>query len=132
GGAQVDRFGNINTTVIGAYDNPKIRLPGSGGASEIAYHSQRLLIMMRMNPRSFVEKCDFVTSPGHKFVSGFGQHDQGKDRSEFGMPGRGPTAVITELGVLEFVAGEMVLTEIYPGVSPEEIQKACGWALKMA
>ncbi len=69
GGAQVDRYGNINTTVIGSYEKPTIRLPGSGGACEIATHAKKLLIMMKMSPRSFVEKCDFVTSPGHCFVS---------------------------------------------------------------
>ena len=69
GGAQVDRYGNINTTVIGDYENPRVRLPGSGGACEIAVHAQRVLILMRMSPRSFVEKCDFVTSPGHLFSS---------------------------------------------------------------
>ena len=66
GGAQIDKYGNINTTVIGNYQNPKIRLPGSGGACEIAVHARRLLVIMRMNKRAFVEKCDFVTSPGHR------------------------------------------------------------------
>ena len=69
GGAQVDRFGNINTTVVGDYAQPTVRLPGSGGACEIATHAKRLLIVMRMSPKSFVEKCDFVTSPGTQFES---------------------------------------------------------------
>jgi glutaconate CoA-transferase subunit B len=124
GGAQVDRFGNINTTVIGDYANPKVRLPGSGGACEIAVHSRRLLIVMRMSPKSFVEKCDFITSPGH-FM-------HGKSRSALKLPGSGPLTAITDLGVCQFVDGEMQLTEIYPGVSLEQIQAACGWTLKIA
>lgn len=124
GGAQVDRFGNINTTVIGDYTNPKVRLPGSGGACEIAIHSKRLFLVMRMNPKAFVEKCDFVTSPGH--------FSHGKSRKQMNLPGSGPLTAITDLGVCEFVDGEMTLTEIYPGVTREQVQAACGWPLKMA
>ncbi len=128
GGAQVDKYGNINTTVIGPYANPKIRLPGSGGACEIATHSQRVLIMMRMSPKSFVEKCDFITSPG--------QRSNGKTRKEWGLPGGGPVKAITDLGVLEILpddaSGEFTLTEIYPDVTVEQVQKACGWKLKIA
>jgi glutaconate CoA-transferase subunit B len=124
GGAQVDRYGNINTTVIGPYDNPKVRLPGSGGACEIAVHSKRLLIVMRMSPKSFVEKCDFITTPGHRSL--------GKTRQEWGLPGGGPTRVITDLGVCDFVDGEMTLTEIYEGVTVEQVRAACGWPLKAA
>ncbi|WP_245814339.1 CoA-transferase subunit beta [Cystobacter ferrugineus] len=125
GGAQVDKWGNINTTVIGDYANPKVRLPGSGGACEIAVHARRLLIIMRMSKRTFVERCDFVTSPGHRM--------NGKSRAELGMPGGGPTCLITDLGVMEFDAtGEAVLTEVYPGVTPEAVQAACGWKLKVA
>ncbi|MDC0713353.1 CoA-transferase subunit beta [Stigmatella sp. ncwal1] len=123
GGAQVDRWGNINTTVIGSYANPKVRLPGSGGACEIAVHARRLLIIMRMSKRTFVEKCDFITSPGHRM--------NGKSREELGMPGGGPTRIITDLGVLSFDAtGEAVLTEVYAGVTPAQVQAACGWPLK--
>jgi glutaconate CoA-transferase subunit B len=125
GGAQIDRWGNINTTVIGPYDNPKVRLPGSGGACEIAVHSKRLLVIMRMGKRAFVEKCDFVTSPGHRYGS--------KTRQELGLPGGGPTRIITDLGVLDFVDGEATLAEVYPGVTVERVRAACGWSdLKVA
>ena len=126
GGAQIDRWGNINTTVIGDYRNPKVRLPGSGGACEIAVHTKRLLIIMRMTSRSFVEKCDFVTSPGHRSADG-------RTRSQLGLPGGGPTRVITDLGVLDFASdGEAVLSELYAGVTAEQVQAACGWKLRVA
>ncbi len=131
GGAQIDRYGNINTTVIGDYANPKVRLPGSGGACEIAVHARRLLVIMRMSKRTFVDRCDFVTSPGHRF--------EGKTRQELGLPGGGPTRIITDLGVLEFGAagaaegaGEAVLTETYPGVTALQVQAACGWPLRIS
>ena len=124
GGAQLDRYGNINTTVIGDYANPKVRLPGSGGACEIAVHSRRLLVVMRMSPKTFVEKCDFITSPGNRSL--------GKSRQELGLPGGGPSRVITDLGVCDFVGEEMVLTELYPGVQVDQVKAACGWQLKIA
>ncbi len=124
GGAQIDRYGNINSTVIGPYDNPKVRLPGSGGACEIAVHSKRLLVVMRMNPKSFVETCDFITSPGHRY--------QGKTRQQLGLPGGGPQVIVTDLGVLEFTGEEFTLTELYPGVEVAQVQAACGWPLKVA
>ncbi len=132
GGAQIDRFGNLNTTVIGSYQNPAVRLPGSGGACEIAIHSQRVLIVMRMTPKNFVETCDFVTSPGSRFQSKVPSPLIGKTRKELGLPGSGPTTVITDLGVCEFQNDEMVLTEIYPGVEVDEVKKSCGWALKIS
>ena len=132
GGAQVDRYGNINTTVIGDYDNPKIRLPGSGGACEIATHSHRVLIMMRKSPKSFVAKCDFVTSPGSRMDSSKPSKDQGKTRAELKLPGGGPVKAITDLGVLEMIDGEFTLTEIYPGVTVEQVKQNCGWDLKVA
>lgn len=132
GGAQVDRYGNINTTVIGDYQNPKIRLPGSGGACEIATHSQRVLIMMRMSPKSFVAKCDFITSPGSKMDSSKPSRDLGKTRKDLKLPGGGPTKAITDLGVLEMLDGEFTLTEIYPGVTVEQVKQNCGWDLKIA
>ncbi|MBS1958580.1 MAG: CoA-transferase subunit beta [Bdellovibrionales bacterium] len=132
GGAQVDRYGNINTTVIGDYQNPKIRLPGSGGACEIATHSQRVLIMMRMSPKSFVAKCDFITSPGSKMDSSKPSRDLGKTRQDLKLPGGGPTKAITDLGVLEMLDGEFTLTEIYPGVTVEQVKQNCGWDLKIA
>jgi glutaconate CoA-transferase subunit B len=132
GGAQVDRYGNINTTVIGEYDNPKIRLPGSGGACEIATHSQRVLIMMRMSPKSFVAKCDFVTSPGSRMDSTKPSKYLGKTREDLKLPGGGPTKAITDLGVLEMIDGEFTLTEIFDGVTVEQVKQNCGWDLKIA
>ena len=132
GGAQVDRYGNINTTVIGDYSNPKIRLPGSGGACEIATHSQRVLIMMRMSPKSFVEKCDFVTSPGSRMESSKPSKYLGKTREQLALPGGGPTKAITDLGVLEMIDGEFTLTEIYEGVAVDQVKAQCGWPLKVA
>src|SRR5712691_1345845 len=92
GAAQIDRFANINTTVIGDYKTPSTRLPGAGGAPEIAASSGEVLITLRQNKRAFVEKLDFVTSAGH--LNG------GDSRSRLGFPGKGPTAVITDLGIL--------------------------------
>lgn len=136
GGAQVDRYGNINTTVVGDYKNPTVRLPGSGGACEIATHARRLLIVMRMSPKSFVEKCDFVTSPGTKFESKMASASLGKDRAQLGLPGGGPTTVITDLGVCEFrdvgSGKEMVLTEIFEGVTVEQVHAKCGWKMAVA
>ena len=94
GGAQIDRFGNLNTTVIGDYANPKVRLPGSGGACEIAIHARQVLVIMRQAQRSFVEELDFRTSPGH---SGDPAHDAAR-----GWSGSGPTSVVTDLGTYGF------------------------------
>lgn len=124
GGAQIDRFGNINSTVIGPYDNPKVRLPGSGGACEIATHAKRLLVVMKMSPKSFVEKCDFVTSPGHRY----GEHS----RSELGLPGGGPELIVTDLCVFRFVKGVATVTELFEGVSIEDVQAQCGWKVDVA
>jgi len=125
GGAQVDRYGNINTTVIGKYQKPKVRLPGSGGAAEIAIHAQRVLIISRLNPRAFPEQVDFLTSPG--------QRCKGKSRQELGMPGAGPVKVITDKGVLQSdpETGEMVLTAIYPDVAVEDVKSNVGWPLRV-
>ena len=98
GGAQIDRFGNLNTTVIGPYDRPKVRLPGSGGACEIAIHARRVLVIMRQAQRSFVEKLHFRTSPGH---SGDPAHDAAR-----GWSGSGPTNVVTDLGTYGFDVGD--------------------------
>ena len=123
GGAQVDRFGNINTTVVGAYDRPDVRLPGSGGAAEIAIHARRTVIISRLSRRAFPESVDFVTSPGHRV--------RGRTRRELGMPGAGPVKVITDKAVLEADAdsGELVLAALYPGVSAEEVRAGVGWPL---
>ena len=125
GGAQIDRYGNINTTVVGSYTNPKVRLPGSGGAAEIAIHAQRTLIISRLDKRAFPEQVDFVTSPGHRYRDGTA-------RSKPGMPGAGPVKVITDKAILEAdpATGELVLTRLYPGVSVEEVQAGIGWQLK--
>lgn len=123
GGAQVDRWGNINTTVIGEYAHPKVRLPGSGGASEIAAHARRTLVIAKLDPRAFPEQVDFITSPGHRC--------RGVPRSELGLPGAGPVKVITDKAVLESDArtGELVLASLYPGVRPEEVRAGVGWML---
>jgi len=123
GGAQVDRYGNINTTMIGTYERPAVRLPGSGGAAEIAVHAQRTLIVAKLNPRAFPERVDFVTSPGQRCGE--------RSRRELGMPGAGPVKVITDKGVLEADAatGEMVLAALYPGVTGDDLQAGVGWPL---
>ena len=109
GGAQVDRHGNINTTVIGPYERPKVRLPGSGGAAEIAIHAQRILIVSKLSPRAFPERVDFVTSPGQRVQR-----------------------VITDKGVLEpdGAGGELVLTGLYPGVAAADVKAGVGWTLR--
>ena len=126
GGAQLDRYGNINTTVIGDYHKPAVRLPGSGGACEIALLARRVLIVMPMKRRNFPERVDFITSPG--FLGG------GDERQRLGVPGAGPEAVITDLGVLNFCpqTREMVLTAVHPGVSAEQVQASVGWPLRVA
>jgi glutaconate CoA-transferase, subunit B len=125
GGAQVDRWGNINTTVVGSYDKPQVRLPGSGGAAEIAVHAQRVVIISRLNPRAFPEKVDFITSPGHRTPYG--------SRKELGMPGAGPVKVVTDKAVLESdpETGELVLTALYPGVTVDEVKAGVGWPLRV-
>lgn len=126
GGAQIDRFGNLNTTVIGDYDDPKVRLPGSGGACEIAINAKTILIIMRLKKRAFVEKIDFLTSPGH--LSG------GNARADLDMPGDGPKKVITDRALFEFDARskEMTLTEIAPGETVEAIVSQVGWKLQVS
>jgi glutaconate CoA-transferase subunit B len=123
GGAQVDRWGNINTTVIGEYAHPKVRLPGSGGATEIAAHAQRTLVMAKLDPRAFPEEVNFLTSPGHRC--------RGVPRRELGLPGAGPVKVITDKAVLEADrhSGELMLTALYPGVTPDEVRAGVGWPL---
>ena len=123
GGAQVDRWGNINSTVIGDYAHPTVRLPGSGGATEIAAHARRTLVVAKLGPRTFPEQVDFVTSPGHRY--------RGTPRAEFRMPGQGPVTVITDKGVLEAdrKSGELVLAALYPGVSAAEVRAGVGWPL---
>ena len=126
GGAQIDRYGNLNTTVIGDYRTPKTRLPGSGGACEIAINAQRTFMIMRLKRRAFVEKLDFLTSPGH--LTG------GDSRAELGLPGGGPELVITDKAILNFAnpRREMQLSALYPGVTVREIQAEVGWPLGLA
>jgi len=126
GGAQIDRFGNLNTTVIGSYASPKVRLPGSGGACEIAIHARRILVIMRQAARSFVERLDFRTSPGH---SGDLAHDRSR-----GWSGSGPTSVVTDLGTYGFdeETGEMTLLTLHPGVSIDDVRSNTGWDPKVS
>lgn len=123
GGAQIDRYGNLNTTVIGDYANPKVRLPGSGGACEIAINAKKVLIIMRLKQRAFVNRLDFLTSPGHID----GQNTRGK----LGLPGAGPELVITDKALFNFDnhSQEMTLFQIAPGESIESIQQEVGWPL---
>ena len=126
GGAQIDRFGNLNTTVIGTYQQPKVRLPGSGGACEIAVHARQVFLIMRLSRRAFVEKIDFCTSAGH--LTG-----KPGERAALGMPGRGPQLVVTDKAVFRFdeLTGEMTLSSIHPGVTVEEVQAGVGWPLRI-
>ena len=125
-GAQLDRFGNINTTVIGEYDEPDVRLPGSGGAPEIAASCREVIVVMRHRLRAFVEEVDFVTSVGH----GSGP----MDRQLLGLRGAGPVRVITDLGVLEPDpdTAELVLTALHPDVTVERVRAETGWALELS
>ena len=126
GGAQVDRYGNLNTTYIGDVAHPTTRLPGSGGGSDIAAHAGRLLMIMAHQRRRFVERVDYVTSPG--FGDGPGW------RERVGLRGGGPAAVITTLGVLRFRADtkEMYLDSLHPGVAVAEVLANTGWPLRVA
>ncbi len=126
GAAQIDRYGNINTTVIGRYDAPTVRLPGAGGAPEIAAHAAEVFILLRHEPRKFVETLDFVTSVGHL--------DGGDARERLGLRGRGPTKVITDLGILapDPRTKELTLTTVHPGVGVDEVRAATGWPLRVA
>ena len=127
GAAQIDRFANINTTVIGGdYETPKVRLPGAGGAPEIAANCDQVIVIVRQSKRTFVEKVDFVTSVG--FGGGPG------DREKLGFRGRGPVKVITDLGVLEPdpESCELTLTQIHEGIDPDQAREATGWPLAVA
>jgi glutaconate CoA-transferase subunit B len=120
GASQIDRHGNINTTVIGGYDSPKVRLPGSGGACEIAINAKKVFVIMPQSKRSFVERIDFITSPGHL-----------KGKRPEGWGG-GPSVVVTNLGVYRFDdRGEMFLASIHPGVSLDEVRANSGWGLRV-
>ncbi len=123
GGAQIDRYGNINATVIGDYNHPKVRLPGSGGSMEIAAWANRCYIITPHQKRRFPEKVDFRTSAG--FLSGRAE------REAAGLRGGGPQAVVTNLGILEpDENGEMMLTALHPGATVEQARENTGWPLK--
>jgi glutaconate CoA-transferase subunit B len=126
GAAQIDRFANLNTTVVGDYTDPKVRLPGAGGAPEIAASSGRVIIVIRQNLRTFVERLDFVTSVGHGSGPG--------SRERLGLRGAGPTEVITDLGLLhpDPQTKELTLTYLHPGVTADQARSATGWDLAVA
>ena len=126
-GAQIDRRGNINTTVVGGdYDHPSVRLPGAGGAPEIAASCRSVLVLLRQTRRTFVERLDFVTSVGFGSEPG--------DRGRLGLTGAGPTTVITDLGVLEpdVASRELTLVGVHPGVTVDEVRRNTGWPLRVA
>ena len=127
GAAQIDRFGNINTTVIGAqYTDPKVRLPGAGGASEIAASCKEVIVVVRQSPRSFVERLDFVTSVGYGDGPGY--------RERLGLTGAGPRKIITDLGILEPDPRtcELTLTGVFPGVEVADVKAKTGWGLAVS
>jgi glutaconate CoA-transferase subunit B len=126
GGAQIDRFGNLNSTVIGPYDKPKVRLPGSGGATEIATGCRRIYIVMRHNPRAFVQKLDFVTSLGHGVT--------GTERRALGVTTEGPALLVTDLCTMrpDPDSKEFVVVSIHPGVTREQVRAATGWDVRFA
>jgi glutaconate CoA-transferase subunit B len=129
GAAQIDRFGNINTTVIGDYRQPKTRLPGSGGACEIAINAREVFVIMRQSNRSFVERIDFRTSPGNLG----GAENAARIRSEQGWLGHGPSVVVTDLGIYHFDEdGEMRLDSLHPGATVEQARETIGWELRLA
>jgi glutaconate CoA-transferase subunit B len=127
GGAEVDRFGNLNTSYIGEPQRPTVKLPGSGGGADIAILSRRWVTLMSHEPRRLVERVSYVTSPGH------GDGTPGWRRRN-GLLGGGPTAVVTTLGVLRFPAegGEAVLASVHPGHAVDEVRAATGWDLRVA
>jgi glutaconate CoA-transferase, subunit B len=126
GAAQIDKYGNINTTIVGDYSHPKARLPGAGGAPEIAASCAEVIVIVRHSRRTFVEKADFITSVGYGDGPG--------TRERYGLPGRGPQKIITDLGVLtpDPATREFIVTGIYPGVSAETIKERTGWDVAIA
>lgn len=126
GGAQIDRYGNLNSTVVGDYARPKVRLPGSGGATEIATACGRIYIVMRHNPRAFVEQLDFVTSLGHG--------PTGRERVDLGIRTEGPVLVVTDLCTMrpEPETHEFEVTTLHPGVTRDQVRENTGWAVRFA
>jgi glutaconate CoA-transferase, subunit B len=126
GAAQIDRYGNLNSTVIGDYERPKVRLPGGGGAPEIAAMAREVIVMLRQSQRTFVEELHFRSSVGYGDGPG--------DRERLGLAGGGPTVVITDLGVLrpDPETRELTLTRVHPGVTADHAREQTGWDLKVA
>jgi glutaconate CoA-transferase, subunit B len=126
GAAQIDRYGNLNSTVIGDYDHPRVRLPGAGGAPEIGGFCREIFVMLRQSPRTFVEQLDFRTTVGHGDGPG--------SREQLGFSGAGVTQVITDLGILEPDphSSELTLTTLLPGVTTEDAREATAWELQVA
>lgn len=126
GAAQLDKYGNINTTVIGDYDNPKVRLPGGGGAPEIATSCQEIFLVMKQSKRGFVDQIDFITSLGHG--------PTGKEREALGVTTKGPSRLITDLCIMQTDpdSKEFVVTSIHPNVTREQIQDNTGWTVRYA
>jgi glutaconate CoA-transferase subunit B len=126
GGAQIDRFANLNTTVVGPYDKPKVRLPGGGGAPEIAISCGEIFIIMSQSRRSFVDKLEFVTSLGHG--------EGGDHRARLGVATRGPTRLITDLAVFapDPASKEMTVVSLHPGVTREQVAENTGWPVRYA
>jgi glutaconate CoA-transferase subunit B len=126
GTAQIDRFGNLNTTVIGDYAHPRVRLPGSGGACEIAINAHRVFIISPLERRTFVERLDFRTTPGHL--------NRRAHRRALGIPGHGPEIVVTDMAVFRFESDtrEMTLSSLHPGCAVNDIQARVGWPLRLA
>jgi glutaconate CoA-transferase subunit B len=126
GGAQVDRFGNLNSTVIGSYTKPKVRLPGSGGATEIATGAGQIFIVMRQGPRSFVRELDFLTTLGHGRT--------GRERRELGIRTSGPTLLVTDLCVMrpDAESCEMMVDSLHPGITREQVRQNTGWDVQFA
>ena len=124
GGAQVDRYGNLNSTVIGDYSRPKVRLPGSGGATEIATACQRVFIVMPHGSRAFVRKLDFLTSLGHG--------PTGKERQALGLKTEGPTLIVTDLCTMypNSETNEFEVATLHPGVTQEQVRNNTGWPIR--
>ena len=126
GGAQIDRFGNINSSVIGNYERPKVRLPGGGGAPEIASLCGQTYVVMRQTKRTFVERVDFITS--------FGYGTGGDHRQRLGIRTKGPTLIVTDLCLMrpDLQTKEFVVVSIHEGITQEEIEKNTGWPIRFA
>ena len=126
GGAQVDRFGNLNSTVIGKYGSPKVRLPGAGGATEIATSCGRIFIVMRQSPRTFVNRLDFMTTLGHG--------PTGRERRELGVTTEGPALLVTDLCIMKpgEETKEMEIVSLHPGVTMDAVRAATGWDVRAA